>query len=513
MKVVNVEQMLDLERRSADIGVPPHILMENAGLKVAQAAADSLGEVTGRSVVLLIGPGNNGGDGLVAARHLHDWGTSIHLFLFKRNTENDKNFDLDMERSIPWTDISSDDELPVLSEFLDTADMVVDALFGTGKTRPFEGVIKQMLEQVKAQKELRPEMKILAIDLPSGLNADTGEVDPACLRADLTVTLGYPKIGLYQFPGAALLGRLQIAEIGISARLAAEIKTELITANAVRSLLPSRPLDANKGTFGRLLVVAGSINYIGAAYLVCEAAMRVGVGLVTLAIPKTLQPIVAGKLTEVTYLPLPESQEGAVGLDALSVIWERLADYEGLLLGCGIGQAPETVKFVEELLLSDDLRIPVVIDADGLNILVKIPNWQQRLKVTAVLTPHPGEMSRLSGKPVSGIQQSRLAVALEGTRLWNQTVVLKGAHTVIATPQGDARISGVANPGLASAGTGDVLAGAIGGMLVQGLTPFDAATCGVYLHAEAGEMVKVELGDAVMPACWPVICCPSCHWR
>ncbi len=500
MKVVNVEQMLDLERRSADIGAPPHILMENAGLKVAQAAADSLGEVTGRCVVLLIGPGNNGGDGLVAARHLHDWGASIHLFLFKRNTENDKNFDLDVERNIPWKDISSDDDLPVLSELLDIADMVVDALFGTGKTRPFEGVIKQMIEQVKAQKELRPEMKILAIDLPSGLNADTGGVDPACLPADLTVTLGYPKVGLYQFPGAALLGRLQIAEIGISARLAAEIKTELITADAVRSLLPSRPLDANKGTFGRLLVVAGSINYIGAAYLVCEAAMRVGVGLVTLAIPKSLQPIVAAKLTEGTYLPLPEGQEGIIGPDALPFVQERLVDYEGLLLGCGIGQAPETVKFVEELLLSDDLRIPAIIDADGLNILARLSNWQQRLKVPAVLTPHPGEMSRLIGQSVSTIQQDRLATALQGASNWGQTVVLKGAHTVIASLQGDARISGVANPGLASAGTGDVLAGAIGGMLVQGLSPFEASICGVYLHAEAGEMVKAGSGDAGMLA-------------
>ena len=498
MKIVTVEQMLELERRSAEAGFPPEMLMENAGLAAAKSAKDFLGDILGRSILVFAGPGNNGGDGLVAARYLHDWGAKVHLFLFKRKTRNDKNFALDTERGIGWTDIRSDEDLLRLDAALPSADMVIDALFGTGKTRPIEGVIKQALERVKAKKERRPDLKILAIDLPSGLNADTGAIDPACLSADLTVTLGYPKIGLLQFPGAARLGRLQIADIGILADLAADIKTQLIAADTVRSLLPARPPDANKGTFGRLLVVAGSINYVGAAYLACEGAMRTGTGLVTLAIPRSLQPILAGKLTEATYVPLPEDEPGIIGIEAVPVIRERLAGYDAVLLGCGLGQNAATVEFVKKLLPS--LSLPMVIDADGLNILAQIPHWPQNLKANAVLTPHPGEMSRLTGIPIPEIQKDRLGVTRRAAATWGQTVVLKGAHTVIASPDGRARISGFANPGLSSAGTGDVLAGAIAGMLAQGLQPFDAATVGVYLHAMAGELVKAEMGDTGMIA-------------
>ncbi len=500
MKIVTVEQMIELERRSTEVGAPPAVLMESAGLAVANSARELLGNVIGRSILVLVGPGNNGGDGLVAARHLHDWGARVYLFLFKRKTQDDKNFALGMERGIAWTDVTTDQDLSILDEVLLSADMVIDALFGTGKVRPLEGTIKQMLEGVSAAKTSRPGLKILAIDLPSGLDADSGAIDPASLSADLTVTLGYPKIGLLRFPGAAKLGQLVIADIGIPADLAENIATELITAESVRALLPSRPLNANKGTFGRLLVVAGSINYIGAAYLACEGALRVGTGLVTLATPKSLQPILASKLTEATYIPLPEAEPGIISLEAVPAIRERLTDYDGVLLGCGLGQNPATVEFARELLFAGSLSKPLVIDADGLNILAQIPHWWQKLESEVVLTPHPGEMSRLIGSPVAEIQKDRLEAALKAAVGWKQTVVLKGAYTVVASPKGQARISGVANPGLASAGTGDVLSGVIAGLMSQGLSSFDAATCGVYLHAMAGELVKAHLGDTGMIA-------------
>ena len=498
MKIVTVEQMLELERRSADIGLPPEVLMENAGLAVANQAREFLGNVTGRSILVLVGPGNNGGDGLVAARHLHDWGAKVHLFLIKRKTQSDKNFSLNMERGISWTDAACDKGLSIFNKALSAADMVIDALFGTGKIRPLEGIVKQILEQVSAAKESRPGLKILAIDLPSGMDANTGATDPACLAADLTVTLGYPKAGLFKFPGAARVGQLEIADIGIPADLAEGIATELITAESVRALLPSRPRDANKGTFGRLLVVAGSINYIGAAYLACEGAMRVGTGLVTLATAKSLQPSL--KLIEATYIPLPESEPGIISKEAVPVIRERLANYDAMLLGCGLGQDPETAQFLRELLFDGSPGTPVVVDADGLNILARIPQWWQMLEGKAVLTPHPGEMSRLVGKPVAEIQKGRVESALKAAAEWKQTVVLKGAFTVVASSGGEVRISGAANPGLASAGTGDVLSGVIAGLMAQGLSPFDAASCGVYLHAMAGELVREGLGDTGMIA-------------
>jgi NAD(P)H-hydrate epimerase len=500
VKIVTVEQMLELERRSTAAGLPLEMLMENAGLAVAKGAREFIGNIIGRSILVLVGPGNNGGDGLVAARHLHDWGAKVHLYLIKRKTQNDKNLSLDLERGIGWTDAASDEDLSIFNNVLSSTDMVIDALFGTGKIRPLEGTVKQMLKRVAAAKCSRPGLKILAIDLPSGLDADTGVADPACLFADLTITLGYPKVGLFKFPGAARLGRLQIADIGIPVSLAEEINTELITTESVRALLPPRPLDANKGTFGRLLVVAGSINYIGAAYLACEGAMRVGTGLVTLATPKSLQPVLAGKLVETTYIPLPESEPGVIMREAALVIREHLTSYDAMLLGCGVGQDPATVQFLRELLLDGSLAIPLVIDADGLNILSLIPRWWQMLPGKTVLTPHPGEMSRLVGKPVAEIQKDRLETALRAAIGWKQTVVLKGAYTVVTSSDGQARISGVANPGLASAGTGDVLSGVIAGLMAQGLRPFDAATSGVYLHAMAGELVRAELGDTGMVA-------------
>jgi len=500
VKIVTVEQMIDLERRSADVGAPPEVLMENAGLAVAESARDLLSRIDGKSIMILVGPGNNGGDGLVAARHLHDWGAKIHLFLVKRKTENDKNFALDIERNIPWTDAFADESLSKYRDILSSADMVIDALFGTGNVRPFEGTIKEMLEQVMAVKKSNPELKILAIDLPSGLDADTGAIDPASLYADLTVTLGYPKIGLFRFPGATKLGQLEIADIGISDYLAEGIPTELVTAETVRGILPQRPLDANKGTFGKLMVVAGSMNYIGAAYLACEAAMRVGTGLVTLAIPKSLQSILASKLTEVTYLPLPEKEPGIVSAEAVSVVMGNLSGYDALLMGCGIGQNSETAEFVRGLLSSLSPDMPLVLDADGLNILSENERWWESVGNRSVLTPHPGEMARLTRKYTDDVQEDRLKSAISAASEWNQTVVLKGAFTVVASPDGRAMICGVTNPGLASAGTGDVLAGAIAGMIVQGLSPFDAATCGVYLHAMAGEIVKAEIGDTGMIA-------------
>jgi hydroxyethylthiazole kinase-like uncharacterized protein yjeF len=278
--------------------------------------------------------------------------------------------------------------------------------------------------------------------------------------------------------------------------------TDLITSQWAKSALPQRPPQANKGSFGRVLVVAGSINYIGAAYLACSAAMRVGAGLVTLATATSLQPILASKLTEITYLPLPESQPGIISRQADKPIQQQLDQYNVLLLGCGLGQSDSVTEFVRAMLLRKS-RLPLprlVIDADTLNILAAIPKWWQQLTNDAILTPHPGEMARLVDVSVSKVQSNRTGIAKKAAQDWHKTIVLKGAYTVIAMPDGQVRTNSTANPGLASAGTGDVLAGAIAGLLAQGLPYFEAAVLGVYLHSEAGEIVKAKLGDAGMIA-------------
>jgi len=498
MKILTAEQMKHIDQECIRLGTPASVLMENAGKAVAEETRQFLGAMNGHHILCLIGPGNNGGDGLVAARYLHDCGARVSLYLCSQRPPDDVNLELVRERGISCVEASQDKDLKKFDSLLASATCVIDALLGTGRMRPLEGVFRQVLDRVGTARK-NQNLGIVAVDLPSGLDADSGAVDPACLYADITVTMAFPKLGLFGFPGAERAGKLKIADIGIPGSLAEPIMTELITSERAGAVLPERPLNANKGSFGRVLVAAGSINYIGAAYLACSGALRVGAGLVTLATATSLQPVLASKLTEVTYLPLPESEPGIISPEASEVITQQTGQYNCLLLGCGVGQAQSAVEFVGSLLFGKGLPA-LVLDADALNILARTPDWWQRLTGDAILTPHPGEMSRLCGLSVEEVQSDRPGITRRFAAEWHKTVVLKGAHTVVAAPDGRCRISPFANPGLASAGTGDVLAGAIAGMVAQGLSLFDAASLGVYLHGEAGEMIRDMLGDAGMIA-------------
>lgn len=498
MKIVTTAQMQQIEQDCGGIGLPTDVLMENAGKAVAEEIRRILGAIDRQSILFLIGPGNNGGDGLVAARHLKDWGARVDICLCNKR-RNDSNLELVKKRDIACIEADHDKNLDKFDKLLSEASCIIDSLFGTGKIRQLHGTVQQVLGKVRSAQRENGNLRIIALDLPSGLNADTGAVDPACLFADNTITLGYPKPGLFKFPGAERTGKVTVADIGIPDDLAKEITSELITDEWATAALPERPLNANKGTFGRVLVAAGSTNYTGAAYLACSGAMRVGAGLVTLATAAGLQPILAAKLTEVTYLPLPESQPGIVSLRAAEFIGQRFNQYNVLLLGCGLGQSQPAMKFVSSIFLKPGLPA-LVIDADALNTLANIKHWWRELTNDAILTPHPGEMARMCGLSVEEIQSDRAVIVKKLSLDWHKTIVLKGANTVIAAPDGRCRISPTANPGLASAGTGDVLAGAIAGLVAQGLSLFDAAALGVYLHGEAGEMVKARMGDAGMIA-------------
>ncbi|MCX6006516.1 MAG: NAD(P)H-hydrate dehydratase, partial [Chloroflexi bacterium] len=436
-----------------------------------------------------------------AARYLHEWGADVNVYLLSGRTLADRNLKKLKEHDVPIIRLDKDTIYSNLKSLLSTAGVVIDGILGTGQARPLEGHFKEVLGLLNQEKLKRPHMAIIAVDIPTGLNADTGTVDHNCPQADLTVTLGLPKPGLYTFPGAERAGKVVIADIGIPDELSRDIKTELITERWARSVLPPRPMSANKGTFGRMLAVVGSENYIGAAYLACMGAARVGAGVVTLSTAKSLQPILASKLTEVTYAPLPESEKGTLSDKASAAILSILPYYRVMLMGCGLGQHENTKEFVKHILLNLPEKPPVlVLDADALNVLSEAHGWWKKLPPGTIVTPHAGEMARLLGISIEEVQANRLDTARKASAEWHKIVVLKGAFTIIAEPEGRVRISGSANAGLASAGTGDVLAGAIAGLAIQGMPLFDAAALGVYLHAGAGEWVKDEIGDTGMLA-------------
>jgi hydroxyethylthiazole kinase-like uncharacterized protein yjeF len=519
MKITTTQQMREIEKKADAQGLTYAIMMENAGRAVAREMRERLG-VRGKRVLVLVGPGNNGGDGLVVARHLHDDGAEVQLYLWKRKLRGDENFRLTQERDIPYLRAGDDVNLGSLRSFIAETDVAVDALLGTGASRPIGGVLKDILnlltEGIGERRGSAP--FFVAIDVPTGLDCDTGAVDPATVAADLTVTLALPKRGFYLFPAANYLGEVVVSDIGIPSALTAHLAVELIDPGLVKDLLPPRPRHAHKGTFGKALIVAGSPNYTGAAYLASAAATRVGTGLVTLCLAQSLHPILASKLTEVTFLLLPHDL-GALVPEATRLLGETLPDYDALLVGPGLGSEDSTVEFVhrllgagrhgatrgigflavrgdEELAESEKELPSLVIDADGLNALARTPRWCESLTARAILTPHPGEMSRLIDCSIEEVETDRVGTALKAAQEWRQVVVLKGAYSIIAAPDGRVSISPFANPGLATAGTGDVLAGSIVGFLAQGLSLYEAAVAGVYLHGAAGEMATTALGDA-----------------
>ncbi len=512
-KVVTVAQMVALEQASERHGVSSDTLMENAGLAVAQAGRRLLGGmIAAVPVLVLVGPGNNGADGLVAARHLQRWGARLTAYMVAERRSPDPKMDLALGYGIEVARYSADSELTQLDGLLSRSRLIIDAVLGTGNSRPMTGPVGAVMLRLSQNRTRSSTAKVLALDLPSGLNADSGAVDPACPVVDVTVALGRPKAGLLVFPGAAHVGELEIADIGLPKDLAEDeaINLELLTPGWVGQRLPTRPPNSHKGTFGHALVVAGSSNYVGAAFLASQAAVRVGAGLVTLATPRSVYPIAASKLTEAIHMPLPEDDDGRVTGAGAELIKNNLGRYSATLVGCGLGFSTGTKEFLAELLLSrtptdQPATRPVIIDADGLNNLSQFGDWWRRLAQPAVVTPHPGEMATLTGLSTSELQMDRAGFARRWASHWGVTVALKGAYTVVAAP-GDANAEGIvrvapfSNPGLASGGTGDVLSGIIVGLMAQGLSPNEATCCGVFLHGHAGESVRRRLGDSGMVA-------------
>lgn len=511
MKIVSVAEMVAMEQATAAAGFGYDQMMAAAGAALADALL-ALPRAAG-PILFLIGPGNNGGDGLVACARLQAHGLDAIPYLWQRRQEEDAL--VAAVRQPLWAD--ADPGHTHLAALTAAAAVIVDALLGTGVTRPIGGSLAALLARVHAaladraaispalidptRPQPRPRPWIVACDCPSGLFCDTGALDPLALAADLTITFGLPKRGHFLQPGAAACGRLCIADIHIARALAPAPAPDLLTPDEIAALLPARPAAAHKGSFGKALIVAGSRQYPGAAALSSAAAYRAGAGLVHLAAAAGVGQIVAGQTPEPVHTLLP-ADLGALTPDALPLLQPLCADHDALLVGPGLGLDKQTVAFVEALLLgrgpARPALPPLVVDADALNALAQIDQGPARLPVGSILTPHPGEMARLCGLSVAAINQDRWGVAARFARAWEQIIVLKGAHTVIAHPDGPLAISPFAQPALATAGSGDVLAGAIVGLLAQGLPPWDAARGGVYVHALAGSLAAAALGPALL---------------
>jgi NAD(P)H-hydrate epimerase len=490
--------MIAVEQAADQAGHSYQAMMEAAGLGLAGEIQERLGDSSDRRrIVGLVGSGNNGGDALVALDHLHGWGWETTAVLLKAREEADPLIERYQEAGGRILECTAPEAcLDLLKKEVLAHDVVLDGVLGTGIQLPVRGDLAALLSGIKEllEAEAGPPL-VAAVDCPSGVDCDTGEVDPACIPADLTVTMAAYKHGLLKFPAYNYLGELTLVGIDLPPGLEAleTIPREVVEVSAVKTVLPDRPLDAHKGTFGTAVLIAGSGSYPGAAGLAAEGAYKVGAGLVQVGSLSSVRTALAGELPEVTWAPL-EDQEGWIAGDPAGRLVEPLERATALLIGPGLGQHPATYHFLQELLEGPGLP-PLVVDADGLRLISRMENWPELLPGETVLTPHPGEMAVMTGWSVGEVQADRVAAAEHFAEAWGHIVVLKGAHTVVAAPDGQTRVIAVATPALAKAGTGDVLAGMITGLRAQGSPGFEAAWSAAWLHARAGEVAAGYLGS------------------
>jgi hydroxyethylthiazole kinase-like uncharacterized protein yjeF len=486
MKLVTAPEMRDLDARaSQEYAIPSLLLMENAGRAVAEHALQMLGPGSRRRVAVYCGKGNNGGDGLVAARYLANAGCEIRLFLsasaLQMRGDAGANLEIARRMDMPLTGLESPPPEPW------PADLALDAVLGTGIRGEVTGGAAVLIGALKSSG-----CPVLAVDLPSGLDSDSGRLASTCVRADCTVTMALPKLGLALYPGREAAGRIEVADIGMPRALldAPEVRTWWLDREHVALLLSPRPPTAHKGDAGRVLLLAGSEGMAGAAALSSEGAVRGGAGLVTLGCPRSLIDVMAAKLTEVMTAPLAETETRALDLDALDTVRARGAQADALALGPGLGRHPRTGELVHALVGSWDR--PIVIDADALSLLS--PAAGTTFPAQAVLTPHPGELARLLGSTIPAVEADRVAAARDAARQFGCVVLLKGAATLIADPEGRLGVNSTGTPAMATGGCGDVLTGLIAALLAQGLAPFEAACAGAYLHGLAGELAERRFG-------------------
>ncbi len=507
MKLVTSSQMRNIDKKTIEgIGIPGLELMEKAGKGVALTAKEMLGDAKNKKVVIFCGRGNNGGDGFVVGRYLSEWDAEVEFYLIAKREEVKGDAKTNLEKAdklgLPINEVLNKEEIPSKIE----ADLIVDALFGTGFTGEITGYMSDVVELINSSG-----IPVISIDVTSGLHADTGQFIGPCIKAERTVTMALPKRGHFFFPGKEMSGKVSVVDIGVPDHVVEEEKTNLnlITEDEVKEILPRRPGDAYKGNCGRVVLIAGSTGMTGAASLASLSSLRAGAGMAILGVPQTLNPILEMKLTEVMTKPLPDvRKKGALALRGLGQIRELLKWGDCCAIGPGLGQHFETIELVRRLV--GKITMPTVIDADGLNAIAKDVSILKECQAPLILTPHIGELSRLNGVPIEKIVKDRIKYASDFSKEYNCVLVFKGAPTIISEPDGQTYVNPTGNAGMASAGSGDVLTGIIVGFLAQTLflrkdeniqkIMIDSACAGVYIHGLTGDLAKEEKGEMGMIA-------------
>jgi len=491
MKIATREIVREIDRLSIKkYGIPGLVLMENAGRATADVLLDNFSYAM--KIAIFAGGGNNGGDGFVVARHLISKALEVDTYIVSdpKEYKGDALTNYKALKNIGGNIVELKGSLRKFKQ----SDVIVDALFGTGLDREVTGFYKKVIEFINSQG-----LPTVAIDIPSGLDSNSGQPLGAAVLADITVTFVLPKLGITIYPGAEFAGEIYVADITTPKFLEDEIPFELLTNESVNQILEPRYEDTHKGTYGHLFIIAGSPGKSGAATLAALGAQRSGAGLVTVGIPKSLNPIMEQKTTEAMTEPLPETALETLGPGSIDRALEIIKDKKTTVaIGPGISTTNETREFLYEIIR--DCDVPMVIDADAITLVADNPKILQESKTPVVLTPHPGEMSRLAGISTEEVQADRVGVAREFAKKHGIYLVLKGARSIISTPEGKVFINTTGNAGMASGGMGDVLTGIIGGFLAQRIDPADACKLGVFLHGLSADLVAERNGEAGMIA-------------
>jgi len=510
VKLVTGEVMAEIDRRTIEeAGIPGTILMEKAGQGVADKAISMLGPEE-KSIMILCGAGNNGGDGFVAARILAHRGYLVHVFLvgnIPQEGEAALNYNILSNIGLEVIDLKDAETLWQATRDREY-DLIIDALLGTGLKGEVRGLAEEAISFINSH-----EIPVLSIDIPSGLDSSSGKILGQVVDANVTITFGLPKVGLQVYPGCVYSGEVEVIDIGIPHYITEEAETSaiMLEKNWAAQHYPFRSIEAYKGSCGRIFIVGGSRGMTGAPLLAAQAAFRSGAGVVTLGVPVSLNDIIEIKATEVISCPLPESTLGLLGSAALGVIMERAQSNDFLVLGPGLGRGPEIEELVAEILKESSL--PIILDADGINALPG-PQILKDRRARTILTPHYGEMARLLGVSKEEVLTAPFEVARAFALQWEVILVLKGPHSLVALPDGNMYVNTSGNPGLATAGSGDVLTGVIAGIMGQNLSLTEAVAMGVYLHGKSGDLAVeqkgiygINAGDLVefLPQAWKVI--------
>jgi ADP-dependent NAD(P)H-hydrate dehydratase / NAD(P)H-hydrate epimerase len=491
MRLVTAKEMRALDQYAINmVGIPGVALMELAGNGTAKAIMERW-PVENTAFLIVAGKGNNGGDGYVIARHLFNQGAEVNIILIgsEKSISGDALINLKSAKAlkIPIFEINSTADIVYLEEMFLASDIIVDAIFGTGLDRDVTGVEREIVSAINASAAI-----VISVDIPSGLNSDTGAVmGSEAIYADLTVTFGFCKIGHYTSPGFEYCGEIVLVDISIPPISHGKATCFLLTEDWVKTYLPERPRGGHKGTFGHVLIIAGSRGKVGAAIMSSEAAISMGSGLVTVVAPSDILNILMNRLTEAMCEPL--SLEDQPNSDDIKRILTLTENRNVIVFGPGIPKNEGMFQLLKALI--EESPIPIVIDADGLNLLAKDPSILKNAKRPVILTPHPGEMAKITGMDKEKIQSNRIPVAVEFAKEYNVFILLKGARSILVSPKGRVAINPTGNPGMGTGGTGDILTGMVASIIAQNMSIFEATSVALFLHGRSGDLAAQEKGE------------------